>query len=370
MLFNLSFHTNNVNSLVRNASTGNNFTIPIIDYLLRTNCIEILTDSRMNEQKIRKIKSILCKSDRIGIEKERFFSTSQEDMKVGGVSIFLPQILDNCLEVVYTKKDSHDTPRYLSIICKLQGGSNILICGFYGATQPGEKLDALRRLSTHLEEIYERFSFEHSILAGDWNLLLDSISFGSSQESRIFNEILNFLNLTDSKTCGQLPTERERKTLKSYGLDAILAKDTGTYMPSIPNQNCNRIDGFLISDNLQTRCNNVTYCVTMRLPHCDHRGVFLSLTWNSVGTPCEDVKPDFFFRTHLLENKHFTKTIDKKMKRHLIEHYYSINGFLSKDEIQHFSLNDIENLILDAYKNNNCQNFSALISFVNAKNTY
>ena len=105
MLFNLSFHTNNVNSLVRNVSIGNNFTIPIIDYLLRTNCIEILTDSRMNEQKIRKIKSILCKSDRIGIEKERFFSTTQEDMKVGGVSIFLPQILDNCLEVVYTKKD-------------------------------------------------------------------------------------------------------------------------------------------------------------------------------------------------------------------------------------------------------------------------
>ena len=277
MLFNLSFHTNNVNSLVRNASVGNNLTIPIIDYLLKTNCIEILTDSRMNEQKIKKIKSILCKSNQIGIEKERFFSTSQEDMKVGGVCIFLPQFLDNCLEVIYTKKDSHDTPRYLSIICRLQGNSNILICGFYGATQPGEKLDALKRLLTHLEELYERFSFDHTILAGDYNLLLDSISLGSSQESRIFNEILNFLNLTDSKTCGQLPTEKERKTLKSYGLDPILAKDTGTYMPSIPNQNCNRIDGFLISDNLQTRCNNVTYCVTMRLPHCDHRGVFLSL---------------------------------------------------------------------------------------------
>ena len=223
MLFNLSFHTTNVNSLVRNASIGNNFTIPIIDYLLRTSCIEILTDSRMNEQKIRKIKSILCKSDQIGIEKERFFSTSQEDMKVGGVSIFLPQFLDNCLEVIYTKKDSHDTPRYLSIICRLQGNSNILICGFYGATQPGEKFDALKRLLTHLEELYERFSFEHTILAGDWNLLLDSISLGGSQESRIFNEILNFLNLTDSKTCGQLPNEKETKTLKSYGLDAILA---------------------------------------------------------------------------------------------------------------------------------------------------
>ena len=57
MLFNLSFHTNNVNSLVRKASFGNNFTIPIIDYLSKTNCIEILTDSRMNEQKIEKIKA-------------------------------------------------------------------------------------------------------------------------------------------------------------------------------------------------------------------------------------------------------------------------------------------------------------------------
>ena len=57
---------------MRKTSFGN-FTIPIIDYLLRTNCIEILTDSRMNEQKIEKIKSILCKSDRIGTVKERFF---------------------------------------------------------------------------------------------------------------------------------------------------------------------------------------------------------------------------------------------------------------------------------------------------------
>ena len=110
MLFNLSFHTNNCNSLVRKASIGNNFTIPIIDYLLRTNCIEILTDSRMNEQKIEKIKSILCKYDQIGTVKDRFFSTSQEDMKVGGVSIYLPQFLDNCLEVIYTKKDNHSTP--------------------------------------------------------------------------------------------------------------------------------------------------------------------------------------------------------------------------------------------------------------------
>ena len=144
-------------------------------------------------------------------------------------------------------------------------------------------------------------------MAGDWNLLLDSISFGSSQESRIFNGILNFLNLTDSKTCGQLPTEKERKTLKSYGLDPILAINAGTYMPSIPSQNCNRIDGFLISDNLQSRCDNICYCVTTCLPHCDHRGVFLSLTWNSIGTPCENVKPDFFFQDTFARKQTFHK---------------------------------------------------------------
>ena len=274
MLYNLSYHTQNVNSLVRTSSVGSNLTIPIIDYLLKTNCIEILSDTRMNEQKIRKIKSILCKSSQIGVEKERFFSTSQDNTRVGGVSIFLPQYLDSCLDVIYTKKDPHEIPRYLSIICKLQGSSNILICGFYGATQPGEKLDALKRLLTHLEELNERFSFDHTILAGDYNLLLDSISLGSSQESRIFNEILNLLNLTDSKICGNLPGEKEAKTLRSNGLDAVLSKDTGTYLPSIANQNSNRIDGFLISDNLQTRCSNVTYCVTLALPNCDHRGFF------------------------------------------------------------------------------------------------
>ena len=89
MLYNLSYHTTNVNSLVRNASVGNNLTIPIIDYLLKTNCIEILSDTRMNEQKTRKIKSILCKSSQIGVEKERFYSTSQDNTRVGGVSIWL-----------------------------------------------------------------------------------------------------------------------------------------------------------------------------------------------------------------------------------------------------------------------------------------
>ena len=68
----------------------------------------------MNEEKIEKIKSLLCKSDKIGTVKDRFFSTSQEDMKTGGVSISLPQFLDNCLEVIYTKKDIY-TYMYISI---------------------------------------------------------------------------------------------------------------------------------------------------------------------------------------------------------------------------------------------------------------
>ena len=182
MLYNLSYHTTNVNSLVRTSSVGSNLTIPIVDYLLKTNCIEILSDTCMDEQNIRKIKSILCKSSQIGVEKERFFSTSQDNTRVGGVSIFLPQYLDSCLDVIYTKKDPHEIPRYLSIICKLQSSSNILICGFYGATQPGEKLDALKRLLTHLEELNEKFSFDHAILTGDFNLLLDSISLGNSQD--------------------------------------------------------------------------------------------------------------------------------------------------------------------------------------------
>ena len=149
MLYNLFYHAQNVNSLVRASSSGSNLTIPILDYLLKTNCIEILTDTRMNDQKIRKIKNILCKSSQIGVEKERFFSTEQDSSKVGGVSIFLPQYLDSCLNVVYSKKDSHEIPRFLSVICKLQSNSNILICGFYGATKANEKLDALKRLLTH-----------------------------------------------------------------------------------------------------------------------------------------------------------------------------------------------------------------------------
>ena len=169
------------------------------------------------------------------------------------MSIFLPQYLDSCLSVIYTKNDTNEIPRFLSIICKLQSNSNILICGFYGATKTNEKFDALKRLLTHLEELNEKFSFDHTILAGDFNLILDSISLGSSQESKIFNEILSSFNLVDSKICGNLPSEKETKNLKSNGLDAILSKDTSTYLPSIANQKSNRIDGFFLSDNLQLK---------------------------------------------------------------------------------------------------------------------
>ena len=130
MLYNLQIHCQNVNSLVRASNTESNLTIPILDHLLKTNCIQILSDTRINDLKLKKIKNILCKSSQIGIEKERFFSTLQDSSKVGGVSIYLPQYLDSCLSVIYTKTDSNEIPRFISLICKLQSNSNILICGF------------------------------------------------------------------------------------------------------------------------------------------------------------------------------------------------------------------------------------------------
>ena len=166
----------------------------------------------------------------------------------------------------------------------------------------------------------EKFTFDHTILAGDFNLILDSISLGSSQESKIFNEILCSFNLVDSKSCGNLPGEKETRNLRSNGLDAILSKDTGTYQPSISNQKSNRIDGFFLSDNLQLKCSNVGYCVTLELPTCDHCGVLLTLTWESIGMPCDNIKSDFFFKSHLLDNNDFIKATDKKMRKFLTEH--------------------------------------------------
>ena len=202
----------------------------------------------------------------------------------------------------------------------MQSNSNILICGFYGATKTNEKSDALKRLLTHLEELNEKFSFDHIILAGDFNLVLDSISLGNSQESKIFNEILSSFNLVDSKVCGNLPSEKETRNLKLNGLDAILSKDACTYLPSISKQKCNRIDGLFLSGNLQLKCSNVGYCITLELPACDHRGNLLTLTWESIGTPCDNIKSDFFFKSHLLDNKHFVKSTDKKMRKFLTEH--------------------------------------------------
>ena len=156
MLFNLQIHCQNVNSLVRASSTENNLTIPILGHLLKSNCIQILCDTRMNDLKFEKIKSILCKSNQIGVEKERFFTTLQTNSKVGGASIYLPQHLDNCLSVIYMKADLNEIPRFISIICKLQNASTILICGYYGSARSGEKHESLRRLLSHLEELRGR----------------------------------------------------------------------------------------------------------------------------------------------------------------------------------------------------------------------
>ena len=211
MLFNLQIHCQNVNSLVRASSTENNLTIPILGHLLKSNCIQILCNTRINNLKLEKIRSILCKSNQIGVEKERFFTTLQSSSKVGGVSIYLQQYLDSCLSVIYTKADLNEIPRFVSIICRLQNTSTILICGFYGSAKSSEKHDSLRRLLSHLEELNEKFSFEHLILGGDFNLILDSISSGNCQESKAFNEILSSFNLVDSKICGILPNEKEIK---------------------------------------------------------------------------------------------------------------------------------------------------------------
>ena len=277
---------------------------------------------------------------------------------MGGASIFVPQLFDNCLSVIYTKVDLNEIPRFISIICKLQNDSNILICGYYGSARSGEKHESLKRLLSHLEELNERFSCEHLVLGGDFNLTLDSISSGSCQESKIFNEILSTFNFVDSKI-GTLPNEKETKNIKHNGLDAILSRDACTYLPQVSNQKSNRIDGIFISGNLRVKCEKIGYCLTLELPACDHRGVLLTLTWQSIGVPCDNLKPDFCFKSHLLDNKHFTKSIDKKMKKFLTEHYHSMNGFLSREEIEKCSLNEIENLIFDVYKSNNCQDFSA-----------
>lgn len=306
MLFNLQIHCQNVNSLVRASSTENNLTIPILGHLLKSNCIQILCDTRINNLKFEKIRSILCKSNQIGVEKERFFTTLQDSSKMGGVSIYLPQYLDSCLSVIYTKADLNEIPR---LDCKLQNTSTILICGYYGSAKSSEKHDSLRRLLSHLEELNEKFSFEHLILGGDFNLILDSISSGNCQESKVFNEILSSFNLVDSKICGNLPNEQETKNMRYNGLDAILSKDACTYLPSIAKQKSNRIDGIYLSCNLQMKCEKVGYCITLELPSCDHRGVLLTLTWQSIGVPCDNIKPDFFFSkvtfwtTNILSNQ-------------------------------------------------------------------
>ena len=48
------------------------------------------------------------------------------------------------------------------------------------------------------------------------------------------------------------------------------------------------------------------------------------------------------------------------MRKFLIELYFNMKGFLSRDEIEKCSFNEIENLIFDVFKSNNCQDFSAI----------
>ena len=102
-----------------------------------TNCCD--------EKKLLFLNNALSKSEKTGIQKTRVYSTTSQNNKTGGVTIYLPSCFDNIIKVLYQSKDNSEIPRYLSLVCKLTGGPNIILSAVYGSPQNAkEKLSPLK----------------------------------------------------------------------------------------------------------------------------------------------------------------------------------------------------------------------------------
>ena len=146
----------------------------------------------MNTKKTQFLEQSFCKGDTLGTKKQRIFSTFCDTTnKTGGVSIFIPDIYDEVLEVIHIERDTSPIPRHILLVVQIVVGPRIILGAVYGA--PGGRIDAMakvfRLLYNCTYKISDRFATSVLFLGGDFNLSLNKLNDQAKDFSRVKNKL-------------------------------------------------------------------------------------------------------------------------------------------------------------------------------------
>ena len=339
-----------------------NLTSPYLTLLKKSGEITFISDSRIDEKKLLFLNNALSKSEKTGIQKTRVYSTTSQNNKTGGVTIYLPSCFDNIIKVLYQSKDNSEIPRYLSLVCKLTGGPNIILSAVYGSPQNAkEKLKVWKRYHEHMQVLTSKFGSCPLIVAGDWNQKLDLIS-----ESVITpNEVCLKTIIQDFDLCDfyQISTHEFSKNdkirLERQGQIPCINTLGNTFYPKITGNRPSRIDGVLLSNSLLSNMIQKNLFLSNEHPSADHKSVHITFTWSLCGISNEKNKIKFFFHNHLIDDKIFMKRLRRSIADTLIAKYWELDGSIPENVIREIKLQNLENILFDRIKNQN-MNFSAV----------
>ena len=102
------------------------------------------------------------------------------------------------MKIIYQKADPSEIPRFISLLCNIVGGPNLLITCFYGCpNKTSEKAKVFRRLYNHIYDISIRFGISIHILGGDFNSNLNDLS-STSEDRRTFRKLISDFQLLDA----------------------------------------------------------------------------------------------------------------------------------------------------------------------------
>ena len=314
--------------------------------------ILLMSDTRISSEKFEFLTERLSLSDRINVKRKRFFSSIANNQKTGGVSIYIPQCFDDVLNVIYEKADTAEIPRFLSVICSIVGGPNIILTSFYGSPgKTSEKAKVFRRLYGHLYEITNRFGISVAIFGGDCNQHLDNLNENNEDKKAFQKILLDFLLIDAFRACSPKINKKDVSRLLRQDQTAYMSSEGYTYFPRIAGNKKSRLDGIFFSACLEHNLTEKSFCLSIPLPFSDHWCTHFAFAWSLAGIPADNIKPSFHFHNHLLSDKNFTQIIKRDIARTILDFYTTMGGFLDKATTDSLELNCLESLLFDRQKN-------------------
>ena len=350
-MFSLSLITLNANSLLKDlpnscGELGNS----LCNHIRNNAAIFCFTDSRVDSKREYALNTELSKGasfGRINMKTRVFTTINKESIShsnhFAGITIIFSEKLDAAFESVIWFPDNSFRPRFGISIAKLTKGPRIIIAAIYGKTSGPEshKASLFNELNRRLKQLKTAYGVSLTILSGDFNQNLDSLTLNKKQATDALNLILSDHCLVDSfrlchPDCNSNP---------------------GYTFIGRPDQNPSRIDGIFISQQIFQNSHRISCKVIQshELHHkSDHLGLNLTLNWSLGGTP-DEPKPPWKFKNHLLEIKSFLKSMKSRLRTTLLTEILRLSHspvLLNKNDFNEIATDNLDLTLikLDKYR--------------------